>query len=434
MYHNHNNTAARQKNMKYPTAAIIATASTASSLPATSDARRTYLFAQNKVTCLDEPYTSRLVYAVYCMGCTDWIDSPAVNSAATPSSTSVNMPVVLRSSEQTETYELTILPDVMALPRYCNAADDIEVNSSKTRLNQPIMDSTHPELVHIHDEQTSFDQPNDQHKDKSFLLPVAPLLLRAINWYKGRSILLFLSEAFVFLFIFLPFTTGLIHGFVNYFLTVAQFLTGQACRLVAYVTSSYGRKCAEKISPRKVLNAGVLTIMVDDLVPPSPLSLVMSESGEEVTQSKEENQKLLEQVDLLKANGQSLSSSYDSQADLCSSKSASSLDESLKKIDGNDLKDELTFTKKRLRVVAKAAKSSIEKLKNEVNELKEELNQTRKCLQTVDEAKNALHIDMEKFAETFATQHSELQRLEGRVRKLVSENYSLRKQIRDAAV
>jgi chromosome segregation ATPase len=99
-----------------------------------------------------------------------------------------------------------------------------------------------------------------------------------------------------------------------------------------------------------------------------------------------------------------------------------------------DLKDELKQTKKRLRATVKSASASIEKLKSEVNELKKEQGQTQKRLQSAYEANIALEKDMEKFAETFATQHAEMQQIAGRVRKLVSQNEALKSSNKDLAM
>ena len=61
------------------------------------------------------------------------------------------------------------------------------------------------------------------------------------------------------------------------------------------------------------------------------------------------------------------------------------------------------------------------------HDLKEELKQTQERFEKADKARKALQDDIDKFANTFAMQHEELQQAQGTVKKLLKENEKLKK-------
>ena len=91
----------------------------------------------------------------------------------------------------------------------------------------------------------------------------------------------------------------------------------------------------------------------------------------------------------------------------------------------NELKEELYQTKKRAKYdlddvnrVNKSLRRDLEKAEYTNTALNDELDLRYEEYEVLQE-------DMEKFADTFATQHEDLQKLEGRVKKLTSENEEL---------
>jgi regulator of replication initiation timing len=95
--------------------------------------------------------------------------------------------------------------------------------------------------------------------------------------------------------------------------------------------------------------------------------------------------------------------------------------------------------------------STLEILQNQVNELKEELKETKERLQkamqantTLNDAHDRKHEELEalksemneawlSFEDTYASQLKEINKVEGRNRKLISENEDLKASNRDLA-
>lgn len=170
----------------------------------------------------------------------------------------------------------------------------------------------------------------------------------------------------------------------------------------------------------------------------------ITDTDEEMSKLREENQILRKQLELLRGMGPNTVIPDDQEYDesvapgeddsdassekgfigyaypLSSNKSDQDERIRLQKLI-NELKEELKQTKFDLDDVTRVNASlrrDLERAEYTSTALNDELDLKYEEYETLQE-------DLEKFAETFATQHEELQRLEGRVKKLVSEKEEL---------
>lgn len=164
-----------------------------------------------------------------------------------------------------------------------------------------------------------------------------------------------------------------------------------------------------------------------DAVSNSTVSLDTSASDEQVSKLKEENKNLREQIEMLKAKELSVPSSSSEEGPVYSQVVEPIITEPTPPLHDRDVNVVLRQTKKRLRAIVKSAKASIDKLNVEVHDLKEELKQTQQCFQKAEKARKVLQDDIDKFANTFAMQHEELQQAQGQVKKLLKQNEKLKK-------
>jgi hypothetical protein len=167
--------------------------------------------------------------------------------------------------------------------------------------------------------------------------------------------------------------------------------------------------------------------MSTDTVSDSTVSLDTSASDEQLSKLKEENKYLREQIEMLKEKELSVPGSSSEKVPVYSQVVEPIITEPTPPLDDSDVNVVLRQTKKRLRAIVKSAKASIDKLNVEVHDLKEELKKTQLRFQKAEKARKELQDDIDKFANTFAMQHEELQQAQGQVKQLLKENEKLKK-------
>ena len=336
------------------------------------------------------------VYAGYCVGCTCWVhDSTVGVGKPTPMATgSVNsIPSSTFSDKEPigSMGEMTILPAITA---------DANLTDDRTYPTLPLttsQDDAHHEQIMI---LLSSDQPRSYENQATLPLCLGAVILAA-------AYVLALSSK------------------------RKKFLMGKKLKVSFHnlstdaVSSSPSSLSLDTLMGKK-LEVSFPNISTDT-VSNSTISLGTSESDEQVSKLKEENKSLREQIEMLKAKELSVPSSSSEKVPTYSQVVEPIIAEQTPPLDDSDVNVVLRQTKKRLRAIVKSAKASIDKLNVEIHDLKEELKQTQQCFQKAEKARKVLQDDIDKFANTFAMQHEELQQAQGQVKKLLKENEKLKK-------
>ena len=346
------------------------------------------------------------VYAGYCVGCPCWVhDStstvgkPMAKATATGS---VNSIPSSTSSEEAPIRlgEMTILPATIA---DANLTDEKEVISNRIHPTLPLTitseDDAHHEQIMI---LLSSDQPNSYENQATLPLFLGAVILAAAYasaLLSKRKKLLMRKKLKV-----------------SFYPNLSTDAVSSSSPSSLSLDTLMGKKL-EVSFPN----------MSTDTVSNSTLSLATSASDEQVSKLKEENKNLREQIEMLKAKELSVPSSSSEKVPAYSQVVEPIITEPTPPLDDSDVNVVLRQTKKRLRAIVKSAKASIEKLNVEVHDLKEELKQTHESFEKADKARKELQDDIDKFANTFAMQHEELQQAQGTVKKLLKENEKLKK-------
>lgn len=239
----------------------------------------------------------------------------------------------------------------------------------------------------------------------------------------------------------------------------------------AYITTNkHERRKLRLKTPKKGSKVDIPAVLTDlppDLAPATPLSLDMpdQEQEEKISKLKEENQFLRNKIEVLTAMERSITEN-DGE---CSSASASSLKKEARDGDCALIARQSIGSVRSMDRVRNEAdwenmsedylpgsptmnvSSTLEILQNQVNELKEELKETKERLQkaiqantTLNDAHDRKHEELEalksemneawlSFEDTYASQLKEINKVEGRNRKLQCENEDLKTSNRDLA-
>lgn len=343
------------------------------------------------------------VYAGYCVGCPCWVHNSTSTvgkpMAKATAAGSVNSKPSSTSSEEAPIRlgEITILPAITA---DANLTDEKEVVSNRTNPTLPLTTTSEDDAHH---EQIMILLSSDQHSYEN--QATVPLFLGAV----------ILAAAYA---------SALLSKRKK--LLMRKKLKVSFHNLSTDAVSSSPSSLSLDTLMGKKLEVSFPNLSTDE-VSNSTVSLGTSESDEQVSKLKEENKSLREQIEMLKVKELSVPSSSSEKAPAYSQVVEPIITEPTPPLDDSDVNVVLRQTKKRLRAIVKSAKASIEKLNVEVHDLKEELKQTQERFEKADKARKALQDDIDKFANTFAMQHEELQQAQGTVKKLLKENEKLKK-------
>lgn len=421
--------------MRYSNPAILlATAS----LPAASEAKA-YIFAQTKSNSYSHCKEGSSVYAGYCVDCTSWRNdclssadaSAPVNRDRIMVSIPNDRPIrrsVMHSKEQT-TNELPHLPmmemklhntPTIKLSDSNYATEDFIMKAKASVAHQKAHSSnvSDQQIMHtFHDE-----KEKNSDTDQSFMRQLASSFL----------------------------------------------LIGVAA--TAYVTTNkHERRKLRLKTPKKGSKVDIPALLTDlppDLAPAeTPLSMDMPNQEQEVKISKlkEENQFLRNKLEVLTAMERSITENNGECSSASSSKkeatdedcaliarqsigSVRSMDRVGNESDWENMNEDYLHGSPTMNV-----SSTLEILQNQINELKEELKETKERLQkamqanaTLNDAHDRKHEELEalksdmneawlSFEDTYSSQLKEINKVEGRNRKLLSENEDLKSSNRDLA-
>jgi DNA repair exonuclease SbcCD ATPase subunit len=421
--------------MRYSNSAILlATAS----LPAASEAKA-YIFAQTKSNSYNHCKEGSSVYAGYCVDCTSWRNdhlssadaSVVVNRDRIMVSTSADDKPIRRSvmhlTEQT-TNELPLPPMEMKLPN----TPTITLSNSNDATEDFIMKAK-ASVAHQKEHSSNV---SDQQIMRTFQDE------KEKNSDTDQSFMRQLASSFL--------------------------LLGVAA--TAYVTThKHERRKLRLKTPKKGSKVDIPAVLTDlltpDLAPATPLSLDMpdQEQEEKISKLKEENQFLRNKIEILTAMERSITENDGDCSSASSSKkeatdedcalsarrsisSVRSMDKVGNESDWENMNEDYFPGSPTMDVT-----STLEILQNQVNELKEELKETKERLQkamqantTLNDAHDRKHEELEalksemneawlSFEDTYASQLKEINKVEGRNRKLISENEDLKASNRDLA-
>lgn len=419
--------------MRYSNSAILlATAS----LPAASEAKA-YIFAQTKSNSYNHYKEGSSVYAGYCVDCTSWRNdhltsadgSVAVNRDRIMVSTPDDRPIrrsVMHSTEQT-TNELPLPTMEMKLPNTStitlsdsnDATEDfiMKVKASVAHQKEHSSNVSDQQIMHTFQDEKEKNSDTDQ----SFMRQLASSFL----------------------------------------------LLGVAA--TAYVTTNkHERRKLRLKTPKKGSKVDIPAVLTDlppDLAPATPLSLDMpdQEQEEKISKLKEENKFLRNKIEVLTAMERSITENDGECSSASSSKkeatdedcalsarrsisSVRSMDKVGNESDWENMNEDYLPGSPTMNVT-----STLEILQNQVNELKEELKETKQRLQkamqantTLNDAHDRKHEELEalksemneawlRFEDTYSSQLKEINKVEGRNRKLLCENEDLKTSNRDLA-
>lgn len=419
--------------MRYSNSAILlATAS----LPAASEAKA-YIFAQTKSNSYNHCKEGSSVYAGYCVDCTSWRNdhlssadaSVPVNRDRIMVSTPDDRPIrrsVMHSTEQT-TNELPLPTMEMKLPNTStitlsdsnDATEDfiMKVKASVAHQKEHSSNVSDQQIMHTFQDEKEKNSDTDQ----SFMRQLASSFL----------------------------------------------LLGVAA--TAYVTTNkHERRKLRLKTPKKGSKVDIPAVLTDlppELAPATPLSLDMpdQEQEEKISKLKEENKFLRNKIEVLTAMERSITENDGECSSASSSKkeatdedcalsarrsisSVRSMDKVGNESDWENMNEDYLPGSPTMNVT-----STLEILQNQVNELKEELKETKERLQkamqantTLNDAHDRKHEELEalksemneawlRFEDTYSSQLKEINKVEGRNRKLLCENEDLKTSNRDLA-